>query len=404
MIQDRDILVVGLQSFDSEIGSNCVNIAHEFSVNNRVLYVNYALDRLSMYRSPNHPLIIKRKEVLAGKRKALQQISDNLWNMTPALLLEPVNGIRPHFLFNMLNKKNARKFASAIKNHLEKLDFTDLIIFNDSDFYRSFYLKEQLNPKTYLYYTRDNMVATDYFKRHGLYYESRLMQKADAVVANSVYLKDHALQFNTNSFYVGQGCDLELFNPRRVKEKPVDMQNIPNPVIGYIGALKSARLDISLLEEICREKPGWNLVLVGPEDEVFKKSVLHQMSNVYFLGSKPLEELPTYIKYFDVAINPQAVNELTIGNYPRKIDEYLAIGRPSVATQTRAMSIFEDYVYLADGNAADYISCISRALQENADKLEEERIRFAQNHSWENSVKEIYKVIEQIEEKQNSTE
>ncbi|MEJ7660035.1 MAG: hypothetical protein WKG07_10665 [Hymenobacter sp.] len=41
------------------------------------------------------------------------------------------------------------------------------------------------------------------------------------------------------------------------------------------------------------------------------------------------------------------LNDITIGNYPLKIDEYLAMGRPVVATRTRAMELFADHVYLA---------------------------------------------------------
>jgi len=39
-VKDRDIVVVGLQPWDLPIGSNCKNIALEFSKHNRVLYVN----------------------------------------------------------------------------------------------------------------------------------------------------------------------------------------------------------------------------------------------------------------------------------------------------------------------------------------------------------------------------
>ena len=47
-------------------------------------------------------------------------------------------------------------------------------------------------------------------------------------------------------------------------------------------------------------------------------------------------------------LNPQLLNEVTIGNYPRKIDEYLAMGKPTVATKTEGMSVFADYTYLAE--------------------------------------------------------
>ncbi len=82
----------------------------------------------------------------------------------------------------------------------------------------------------------------------------------------------------------------------------------------------SLRLDIEVLVYLAEQRPDWSIVLVGPEDEAFKASKLHQITNVHFLGSKPMEALPSYLNHFDVALNPQKLNEVTIGNYPRKID------------------------------------------------------------------------------------
>ena len=77
---------------------------------------------------------------------------------------------------------------------------------------------------------------------------------------------------------------------------------------GYVGSLTSLRLDIELLEFIAIQKKDWSIVLVGPEDADFKKSKLHSMPNVYFLGSKDALLLPNYVKGFDVTTNPQLKN------------------------------------------------------------------------------------------------
>jgi glycosyltransferase involved in cell wall biosynthesis len=113
---------------------------------------------------------------------------------------------------------------------------------------------------------------------------------------------------------------------------------------------------------------------------------------VYFLGSKQPIELPAYINGFDVCINPQIVSEVTIGNYPRKIDEYLAVGKPVVATKTEAMSIFSNYTYLADSKE-EYVEFINQALSQDNVTLQQDRKKFASLHTWENSVEEIYKAI-----------
>ena len=392
MISGRDIIVHGLQSLDSTIGSNCVNIANEFAKSNRVLYVNYPIDRITSLRSGNNPLVKKRKEILSGKQPDLVNVTETMWNLNPRTTLESISKINYRPLFNFLNKINNKRYAKEIQKAIDKLDFKDYIIFNDSDFYRGLYFKELLNPAMCIYYTRDNMRATDFFKKNGGYYEDKLMAKSDLVVSNSVYLNDIAKASNPNSVYVGQGCDVSLFNKDLIKDIPEDIGKINKPVIGYIGALKSSRLDIEVLEYISISKPEWSVVLVGPEDEKFKASKLHNMSNVYFLGSKKETELPRYLNSFDVALNPQLLNELTIGNYPRKIDEYLAMGKPVVATLTRAMEVFKEYTYLAKDKEG-YVELISEALENNSIEKSTSRINFAQKHTWENNVKAIYKSI-----------
>ncbi|MNL06256.1 putative teichuronic acid biosynthesis glycosyltransferase TuaH [compost metagenome] len=135
--------------------------------------------------------------------------------------------------------------------------------------------------------------------------------------------------------------------------------------------------------------------MVGPEDEVFKNSILHQIPNVYFLGSRDQKDLPRYINSFDVCINPQLINEVTIGNYPRKIDEYLATGKPVVATVTDAASIFSDCIYLAE-NKEKFAGLIKKAIVENSDERKAYRKFVAGSHSWENSVSELYKAINYV--------
>ncbi|MCK9291194.1 MAG: glycosyltransferase [Bacteroidales bacterium] len=389
MIRNRDFIVIGLQALDSRIGSNCINLAYEFAKHNRVLYVNYPLDRLTKIRERKDPLIQKRIRINKGIEPALVQINDNMWNLYPQTTLESISQLPYDGLFDRLNKINNKRFARQIRKAVQQLGFKDYFIFNDSDMFRGFYLKELLQPEMYIYYTRDNLIAVDYWKRQGIRIEARLMEKADLIVANSTYLAEHAKQFNPYSYYVGQGCDVSLFDKQLIQDIPKDIASIPKPIIGYIGALFSLRLDIEVLSHIAKQNPEWSVVLVGPEDDTFKNSELHQLDNVYFLGAKKMEELPSYLFAFDAAINPQKLNEVTIGNYPRKIDEYLAMGKPTVATRTKAMEVFEEYTYLAE-TKEEYVSLIEKALQENNSELEASRELFARSHTWENNVKEIY--------------
>jgi glycosyltransferase involved in cell wall biosynthesis len=393
-----DIIVTGLQPWDVEIGSNCKNIAIEFAKNNRVLYVNAPLDRLTAIREKNDIKTIRRKKVLKGELPGLSKVENNIWEFNPKCILESISRLDINPLFDFLNKINNKRIAKQIQLAIEELEFKNVILFNDSDMFRSFYLKDLLGINKEIYYTRDNLIAVDFWKKQGIRIEAAYMKKADLVCGNSTYLTALAKKFNPNSFYVGQGCDLSIFDEKLINDIPDDIKKIKNlgkPIIGYIGALVSLRLDIDIIKYLAEKKPDWNIVLVGPEDEAFKSSSLHKMENVYFLGGKNPEELPSYLYAFDVAINPQILNEVTIGNYPRKIDEYLAMGKPTVATKTEAMSVFSQFTYLAS-NKEEYLKYTELAINDTNQDKKDAMIAFARSHSWENSVKEIYNALEKI--------
>ncbi|MDB5119529.1 MAG: glycosyltransferase family 1 protein [Sphingobacteriales bacterium] len=393
-MENRDIIIVGQQAWDTEIGSNCKNIAIEFSKKNRVLYVNPPLDRISKYRWKADSKVQKRLNIIKGSEPGLVEIGHNLYNLYPDCLIESINWITSNLIFDLINKYNNQIFSRSILKAITSLDFSESILFNDNDIFRSFYLKDLLKPIISIYYSRDNMIATEYWKRHGLVLEPKLIAKSDLCVANSEYLKNYCKQFNPNSFYVGQGCDVEVEDVSKINNEAHEaLRSINSPIIGYVGFLTAARLDINLLHYIAVSQPSWNIVLVGPEDEEFKKSDLHNLTNIHFLGAKNPQHLPKYIALFDVCINPQILNDLTVGNYPRKIDEYLMLGKPTVATKTESMEVFREHVSLAS-NETEFMHSIEALLNNTDDNLIQSRIEFASSHTWENSVQLIYDRIQ----------
>lgn len=391
-MKNRDFVIVGLQSWDIEIGSNSKNIALEISKNNRVLYVNCTLNYNLLLKSYNDPYTKRRLNAMKDNKENLFLLQSNLWNLYPRMISHSINWISNKSIHNFLNKNNNRRLANEIALAIKKLEFKNVIIFNDNDFLNYLYLKDYICHDKYVYYLRDNLAQQDYFKNHGER-ESQLMKDVDIVLTNSNYLADYAKTYNDNTHFVGQGCDLDIFTNKALLNTPEDMENISTPIIGYTGALVSSRLDILKIIQIATELIDYSIVLVGPEDEEFKKSKLHSISNVYFLGAKGPDEIPAYINGFDVCINPQILNEMTIGNYPRKIDEYLAMGKPVVATKTNAMEYFKEHVFLADDNE-EYIQLLKKAIKENSADKALARREFALTHSWENNVKDIYNKID----------
>ena len=320
MISGRDIVVVGIQAWDIPIGSNCKNIAQEFSKHNRVLYVNPPMDRASMKREKGTDKINKRIAVKEGRSEDLVPLGDNFWNLYPKTLTESINWLPVHDLFKLLNKRNAKLLAKDIRSAMERLGFKDIILFNDSSMFLGLHLKSMLEAETYVYYMRDNLIKVPYWQKHGERIEPQVIKMADVVVNNSTLYAEYGARYNKHSYMVGQGCDVSLFNDAE-GQIPLaeEMKSFQKPVLGYVGYLTSMRLDIPLLEYMAKSRPEWHIILVGPEDDDFKASQLHYIDNVFFLGSKDASELPSYVKGFDVAMNPQVVNDWTIGNYQEKL-------------------------------------------------------------------------------------
>ena len=381
-IKNRDIVLFSFQPWDSDIAFNFNDMAYELARFNRVLFIDRASDRNTVFKN----LFSKSKSANTGQTY-LENIQNNFWVLHPKSLLESGSWSPNYRLFDFFNRINNKRLATEIKETIRLLGFKNSILINDNDFFRGLYLKSLLPVREYIFYIRDFLTIQPFFEKFGPKCEMEMIQKADLVIANSAYLANYAGQWNPNSVDIGQGCNLESFILDDLQE-PIELEAVSKPVIGYCGALTAMRLDESLLLYIVDSMPEINLVLVGPSDLVFEKSVLRTRKNVYFLGAKKPDETAAYIQHFTICINPQLVNPLTIGNYPRKIDEYLAMGKPVVATVTQAMEMFREYTFLCQSRE-DYLINIRKILSEpgwTSNEMKNKRRDFALRHTWENSI------------------
>ncbi|MBX7182272.1 MAG: glycosyltransferase [Bacteroidia bacterium] len=391
-MKGHHFIFTGLQSWDIPIGSNAIDIAKEIAKQNKVLYVNSPLDLMTLYRNEGKSETKNRLEVLKKKKHPVRKISENLSVLDFTFPILSVNGLPDGPLFDIVNNFNNRRIYKFIAQWAKNLGFENYIHFIDNDIYRSFYSKDFLKPKLSVYYRRDNLHPMNYWKKHVPRLEPLLIAKSDLVVANSPQLADFAKQFNPKSFNVGQGVDLSAYNPDMEGNGPIELSKFTRPLIGYIGDINSMRLDANLIYELAKSKPNYSFIMIGGEDAVFKSHTLHQLPNVHFLGSIPKNRVPEFIHGMDVCMNPQLINEITIGNYPRKVDEYIAMGKPVLATHTQTMELFKNHVYLCS-NVEDYQHAIEKAILDKSEEARIERIRFARSHSWESNVAEIYSRI-----------
>ena len=382
-----DFIITSLQPWDIRIGSTIKNTATEIARKNRVLYVNPAIDYASYLRGAR----------ISDKR--LRQVHPNLWVADMPSLIHSVGSL-PTLLFNRLNRRNNLKIGKFIVETSRELGFHDYIHLIDTDLFRSLHLKEYIHPSISIYYRRDYVIGVPYWRKNGPRCEEALVRQSDIVLTNSSYFAGQLRAWNPDVHVINTGVNLELYDATKHWEKPAELQAIPSPLVGYTGFLTESRLDSELLYNLAQRHAECSFVLVGPEDVHFKNHPLHRLKNVIFTGRKEVQELPGYIQHFDVCINPQAVNPITEGNYPLKVDEYLAMGKPVIATSTHTMrDIFARHTHLAT-SAEEWSEALRMAIAESRDtELAQARITFAHTHSWEESVKSIYRIIKNYQHK-----
>ena len=388
----QNIIILAQQNWDTLIGTNPRNMAKEFARHNRVLYVNMPLDVNTVLRGHREPGVRQRLRVLLGQAEDIQQVEPNVWVLTTRTLLLSANWLASKALFLLINQLNARLLAHSIRKAAQAVGFDSYYLLQDGLIYPGLELKRLLKPVQFVYNIRDYVMGVPYFQRHGPWLEAAIIRQADVVAANSAYLRDYSRQYNAQSFDIGQGCVLSLYQAAGPYPLPADLAAVPQPRLVYTGYLTALRLDLDLLLALARQRPHYSLVLVGPQDAAFARSPLHQLPNVFFLGPKPPQQLAAYLHHCDVCINPQLLNDITIGNYPLKIDEYLAMGRPVVATHTRAMDMFADHVYLAADPPA-WLHALDRALTDHSPQRRAAQIAFSQSHTWEACVGLLYQAM-----------
>ncbi len=160
--------------------------------------------------------------------------------------------------------------------------------------------------------------------------EAQLMEEADVVFTGGYSLYEAKRDRHPNIHPIPSSVDADHFaRAQEPGEDPADQCHLPQPRFGFYGVIDE-RMDLDLLAAIADARPEWAIVIVGPVVKISPDD-LPKRANLHFLGGKSYDELPNYLRGWDVALMPFAINEATRFISPTKTPEYLAAGRPVVS-------------------------------------------------------------------------
>lgn len=256
---------------------------------------------------------------------------------------------------------------------------------------------QALDPALTIYYCIDDLASSSHEARKIVASEQALFKSADLVFVTSERLRARAAQFSPRVHLFPFAVNLGVFQKSRQQDDPLpaDLAALPRPIAGYVGGLHQW-VDQDLLVATATKLPSVSFALIGPEQTDVSK--LKALPNVHLFGQRPHADLPRYVRGFNVGLVPYRITEYTANVYPTKLNEYLVMGIPVVATDLAEIRRFNgehgEIVRIA-GSTDAYANEVRAAIGETASREEvSRRIAVAESNSWERRLEKMSTLIE----------
>jgi len=349
---------------------------------NRILWINALANRMPTASSKDISRIFTK---LKRFTEPVREAEPNIFVLNPLTI--PAYGSRG------IVEANTRFLVSQVKKAMRKLSFDRPVnmVFNPA----AGMVAGKIGEEELIYYCVDEYTAFTGASGGLKEIEDDLFRRSNLVIVSAERLFEKKRGFNPNTFVIRHGTDWKHFRTALDPETriPADIARLPRPIIGFHGLLADW-VDFELIKKTAEHFSTGSVALIGKisVDAAQKVKVLHGMPNVHFLGRKPYADLPAYCKAFDVALNPFAINELTLAANPLKVREYLAAGLPVVSTDIPEVRILKDCIVAA--SHAEFLNGVERALANPRPRLE---ISDAIAHeSWDAKVDELRSILGKI--------
>jgi glycosyltransferase involved in cell wall biosynthesis len=125
-------------------------------------------------------------------------------------------------------------------------------------------------------------------------------------------------------------------------------------------------------------------------------SKLRNLPNVHFLGNKPYEQLPDYLRGIDVGTLPTLLNDYTRSMFPMKYFEYLAAGIPVVSTPLEFTKNHQAGLIMAD-EPAPFAAAIQSQLARGRFSPSEARQLVGEN-TWAGRLMKMMATLENLQQ------
>ena len=390
MLKNENIICISWLVWDS-IPLVMHQMMTRLARNNRVLFVDPPFPITRFIMDPK-----KTKRYLyrvVRWQKGVKKVSNNLWIYYPPPLIIFYGRVKYFDRFNQWYLTRCiRKVAKYLRFHrpILWLYHPYAILPNGS-----------LNEKAVCYDCNDNIGSffyrLSYQKQRLSALEGELVRKADIVFTTSQNLYNEKRKLNKNTYYYPSGTDVELFSRVMLPQTQIsdEIATLKRPIIGFIGGMTRKKMAWEWVEKLATFHSEWSLVFIGPVDDSLPQEII-RCQNIYFLGRKPMEALPHYVRGFDICIIPYREGDFLQSCFPTKVFEFLAAAKPIVTSDIPALRDYASVIRVAK-DAGEFVSHIEDLLEKGLDaEIRKKGLTIAQSHTWDARVEKTSALISEL--------
>ena len=431
---NTDIICFALSRWDSPISSPSLSLAVELAKDHRVFYIDHPFSWKDLITEYNTEQVKSRRPVWFGPAEPYHRSAtfpDKLVFVVPPVTI-PVNFLPEGKLYAWLSSRNQQLMEKLLSRIISDFGIKKYIFINffdpffftrlrsshsllasqtgkeslmSSDTRKTSFMASQTGkeylmssdtrkeskysqalpvPRAYIYQCMDEISEVSYTAKHGVRLEREVVEHADLTICTSRALTDKYRGIGRVE-YLPNAVDFELFKAAFLEQLPrpaIFEKFAGSKIIGFTGSV-DYRTDFGLVRLAAEKFPGTIFLFIGPVITVeHKRYEPDDLPNVVFVPARPISDLPAFLQHMDVLIIPYKKNALTNAIYPLKINEYLAAGKPVVATGfSEDIRSFSDLIYLAETDE-QFVEGIASALEENDETLRHRRFECAASNSW----------------------
>ena len=323
--------------------------------------------------------------------KGFREEQPNLFVLSPIVVPLPYSRIAQWF--------NRVLLLSSLRRWMRAASFHNPIVWSFLPTPLARAIMREVEPSLTIFYCIDDLASSSHAARKISLTEKAMFAEVDLVFVTSEKLRQRASRLSDRVHMFPFGVNYEAFEQVRMAaaQAPADLRSLPPPIVGYVGGVHQW-IDQPLVCAVADALPEASIVLIGPcQTDV---SALKSRANIHLLGARPHSELPEYINHFDVGLIPYRLSEYTAHVYPTKLNEYLAMGVPVVATALEEIERFiakhKGVVELAANRERFIVSVRSALTSSSSSDAVRRRLHVAKSNSWASRVVEMSSLMETV--------